>query len=110
VFLTSHFAAADPNPVVQEFTTKYRARFKKEPGAMAALGYDVMLVLADVVARAKNPQDRKELKDVIAATKGVRGVTGSIDLSTPDRTPVKDAVVLELKDGEFKYFQTVSAR
>lgn len=110
VYLTSHFAAADPNPVVQQFTTRYRERFKKEPGAMAALGYDVMFVLADVLGRAKDPRDRRALKDAINATTGVKCVTGTIDLTTPDRTPSKDAVVLELKDGEFKYFQTVSPR
>lgn len=110
VFLTSHFAAADPNPVVQEFTRRYRERFKKEPGAMAALGYDVMLVLADALARAKDPRNRKELKDVIAATRGVKGVTGTIDLTTEDRTPVKDAVVLRLEGKNFQYFKTVPAR
>jgi branched-chain amino acid transport system substrate-binding protein len=109
VFFSSHFAAADANPVVQEFTKKYRERYGKEPGAMAALGYDVMLVLSDVLGRVKDPRDRKQLKDAINATKGVSCVTGTIDLTAPDRTPAKAAVMLEMTEDAFRYVSTFPA-
>ncbi len=108
VYLTSHFAASDPNPAVQRFRTRYLETYKKEPGAMAALGYDIMFVLADAIQRCADPRDRAALAKAIASTRDVKVVTGSISLDNEDRTPLKAAVVLKLKDGGFEYFKTVS--
>jgi branched-chain amino acid transport system substrate-binding protein len=108
VFVTSHFAPDDPNPVVQDFTRRYRERYGKAPGAMSALGYDVVLVLQDALQRVKDPHDHAALGKAIAATKGVAGVTGTIDLTTKDRTPVKAAVVLKQTPDGFRHVQTVA--
>jgi branched-chain amino acid transport system substrate-binding protein len=108
IYLSSHFAADAPEPAVRSFAERYKARFGKAPGAMAALGYDVLFVLMDAVARAKDPFDGASLAEAIRATKGVACVTGTIDLTTEDRTPVKDAVIVKVEGG-FRFFQKIPA-
>lgn len=107
IYFTTHFAADDPTPMVQSFVTRYTQRFGKPPGAMAAVGHDALLVLADAVGRCDDPSDRKQLAQAIAATQGVQGVTGSISLDNADRTPKKPLVVVRVDNG-FKFVKAVS--
>ena len=108
IYFTTHFAADDPNPLVQSFTKRYQARFGKAPGAMAAVGYDALLVLADAADRCKDPTDRKALAEAIAATQGVKGVTGVMSLNNPERTPRKSLVVVRLDGAGFRFVKTVT--
>ena len=73
---------------------------------MAALGYDAYMLVLDAIERANsfNPED---IRNAIAATKDFPGVTGSITINETGDA-VKDAVVLVVKDGAFKYLSTVS--
>ena len=107
IMFTTHFAADDPNPLVQSFTKRYKERFGKAPGAMAAVGYDALIVLADAIDRCPDPFDRKLLAEAIAKTRGVKGVTGEMSLDNPERTPKKQLVVVKMDDG-FKFVKAVS--
>jgi branched-chain amino acid transport system substrate-binding protein len=109
IYLTSHFAADGPDPEVRAFAERYAKRFGEPPGAMAALGYDLLFVLMDAVKRCADPTDRAQLAKAIAATKDLKGITGTMDLTTPDRTPVKDVVIVKVEGG-FKYHSTVKAK
>jgi len=109
IFMSSHFAGDAPDPRIRQWAERYRTRFGKAPGAMAGLGYDVLGVLADAVKRCKNPKDPAELGRAIAGTVDYPGITGRISLNTPDRTPIKDAVILKV-DAGLKYHATVPAR
>jgi branched-chain amino acid transport system substrate-binding protein len=109
IFFTTHFAADDPNPLVQSFTTRYKQRFGQAPGAMAAVGYDALIVLADAIDRCADPRDRKQLAKAIAATKGVMGVTGEMSLDNDERTPRKALVVVKV-DGGFKFVKSIPAQ
>jgi branched-chain amino acid transport system substrate-binding protein len=108
IYLSSHFAADAPDPAVQGFAKRYEKKFGQLPGAMAALGYDVLLVLADAVKRCKDPKDPEQLGKAIAATK-YKGITGYMDLTTPDRTPKKDAVIVKVEGG-LKFHRAVPAK
>jgi branched-chain amino acid transport system substrate-binding protein len=107
IYFTTHFAPDAPDEKIQKFAQRYRERFGEEPGAMAALGYDVLFVLMDAVKRCKDPKDPKQLNAAIAATKGVKGITGTISLDTPDRTPIKDVVIVQVVGGRKKYHSTI---
>ena len=76
---------------------------------MAALGYDVLFVLADAVKRAENPKDPDQLAEAIRTTKGVKCITGTIDLTTPDRTPIKDLVIVKVEGG-MKHHATIAVK
>ena len=49
-----------------------------------------------------------KLRDAIAATKDYDGVTGKITIDA-QRNAQKDAVVLKIKDGKFKFYRSVPA-
>jgi branched-chain amino acid transport system substrate-binding protein len=107
LYLSTHFAADAPDPEIQAWAKRYKDKYGQLPGAMAALGYDVLAVLMDAVKRCKDPKDRKELALRIRETK-VKGITGMMDLTTPDRTPSKDLVIVKI-DGGLKYVATIKA-
>lgn len=92
-YFSSHFAADDTDATVQTFVKSFSSKFKKAPGAMAALGYDGFLVIADAFKRAGS-NDPQALKKALAATAGLRGVTGMISINT-SHDAEKDAVVLK---------------
>lgn len=92
-YISSHFAADDSDKLVQSFVKSYTATYGNKPGAMAALGYDAILVVADALKRAGSTEP-KALNAAIAATKGFQGVTGLITIDA-NRNARKSAVVLE---------------
>ncbi len=106
-YFSTHYAADSDSPRVQAFVTEFRTKYGATPDAMAALGYDTARILADALGRAGST-DGPGLRDAIAATKGFEGVTGKISMDE-QRNARKDAVVLEIKGGKFRYHKTVSA-
>ena len=106
-FYSTHYSPENNSPGVQSFVKKFRARFADEtPDAMAALGYDSAMVLADAIKRAGTTEHSK-LRAAIAATKNYNGVTG---LTTIDshRNATKSAVVITVKDGQFKFVESIA--
>lgn len=106
-YYSTHYSPEDKSPAVQEFVSKFKAKNNGEiPDAMAALGYDSAMVLADAIKRA-GTTDSVKLRDAIAATKDYAGVTGKTSLDA-NRNATKPAVILAIKDGKFKYVETIS--
>ena len=116
----------NPDPRLQGFLTSYKAKFGKEPDAIAGLAYDAAHVLFQAMqklhdedasafsglasSKAGSPARRAataKLREIIAATKGFPGVTGTITLDA-NRNASKPAVVLEIKDGKKVYNTTVN--
>ena len=106
-FYSTHYSPENSSPAVQSFVTKFRARFAGEtPDAMAALGYDSAMVLADAIKRAGTTEHSK-LRAAIAATKNYDGVTGRTTIDS-NRNATKSAVVITVKDGQFKFVESIS--
>ncbi|QIF03579.1 ABC transporter substrate-binding protein [Roseimicrobium sp. ORNL1] len=105
-FFSNHFSAEDKAPIIQDFITKYKAKHGNTPDAMAALGYDSMMILANAIKKAGTTEG-KALRDAIAATKDHAGITGVISLDEK-RNANKPAVILTIKDGKFVYVETVA--
>ena len=98
-FYSTHYIADDPNPVVQKFVTEYRRRHNRTPDGLAALGYDAAHILTDALQRAGTTEG-PALRDAIASTKGLKGVTGTINMG-PDRNPQgKDLIIVEVRNGK----------
>ena len=106
-YYSTHYSPENTAPAVQEFVKKFKAKFNGEtPDAMAALGYDSALVLADAIKRA-GTTDGPKLRDALAATKDFPGVTGKTTMDA-QRNASKSAVIITVKDGQFKYLETVA--
>jgi len=105
-YFSSHYHPAVGSDMCRKFVESYRKRYHgKTPDTMAALGYDSALVLADAIKRA-GTTDSAKLRDAIAATKNFPAVTGTLTLNE-NRDPIKSAVIIQIKDGQFKYLETV---
>jgi branched-chain amino acid transport system substrate-binding protein len=106
-YYSTHYSPEAQSPLVQDFVKKFQARWNGEtPDAMAALGYDSAMVLVDAMKRA-GTTDSAKLRDAIAATKDLECVTGKTTLDA-ERNPTKSAVIVTVKDGKFKYVETIS--
>ncbi len=105
-FYSNHYSPDDPSPRIQDFISRFKARFGAVPDSMAATAYDAAMVAADGLTRAKDDTG-EAVAAAIAATKGFPGVTGVITLDE-DHNAVKPAVVLEVKGGKAVYVATVS--
>lgn len=99
-FQTNHYSPDDPRPEVQKFITEYKAKYNKIPDAMAILGYDAGLVMADAIKRAGKAEPAA-IRDALAQTKDFPGASGVITIDA-DRNARKPIVVLEFQDGKTK--------
>jgi len=101
-FISNHYSGDNPDPVVQNFVKAYRAKFSREPDAIAALAYDAVKVLADAITRS-NSTDGPKLRDALAQG-DVHGVTGRLKINA-QRNVDKPAVIQEVTfvEGEVKF-------
>ena len=105
-FFSTHVSTDDPSPVIQNFITKYKAKYNMMPDAMSFLAYDAGMILFDAIKRAGSTEAEK-IKNALASTKDFNGVSGKISINE-QRNAVKPAVILEIRDGKFKYKETVN--
>jgi len=105
-YYSTHYSPEIPSEAVQSFVKRYKARWNGEtPDAMAALGYDSAAVLVDAIRRAGST-DAAKLRAAIAATKNLEGVTGRTTIDA-QRNASKPAVVVAVRDGKFRFVQSV---
>lgn len=106
-YYSTHFSPESTEPLSQKFVAAYKAKYNgKVPDAMAALGYDSVLVLVEAIKRAGGTESQA-LRDAIAATKDFPGTTGNTTLDEK-RDASKPAVVITVKDGKFEYLETIT--
>ena len=106
-YYSTHYSPQVDTPAVKEFVARFKARFGGEvPDAMAALGYDSAEVMVDAIRRAGSTEG-PAIREALAATKGYQGVTGDTTMDK-DRNASKAAVVIMVKNGEFKFVQRVA--
>ncbi|MBL8962791.1 MAG: ABC transporter substrate-binding protein [Phycisphaeraceae bacterium] len=104
-YFSNHYSHEDTRPEVQDFVRRYREVYQKIPDGLAALGYDAARLLFDAMERAESLHGR-DLASSINSTTNFAGVTGMISIDA-NRNPTKDAVILEVVNGQPKYKATV---
>lgn len=105
-YFSTHFSPEDTSPAVQNFVKQYKQKFNETPDAMAALGYDSVMILADAMKKTGST-DGAKVRDALAAEKDFPGVTGNLTMDA-NRNASKPAVILAIKNGAFKYVETVA--
>ena len=105
--IVSTFFANDVpiNKTSEAFLKSFRDEYKKEPPAVAALGYDAYLVVLDAIKRANSAEPEK-IREALTQTKDFEGSAGSITINA-ERNADKDAVFKTVKDGKFVFLTTV---
>lgn len=104
-YFATHFSPQNQSKAVVSFNERFRQRYNRESDTLAALGYDGVLMLVDALERAGTTEPAK-LRDALAATRNLHGVTGTITLDE-QRNPTKSAVVLQVKKGRFEFVEEV---
>jgi len=105
-YFSTHYSPEVGSDMSKQFVENYRKRWNgKSPDALAACAYDSAIVLVDAIKRAGTTEGPK-VRDALAATKDFKAVTGKITINE-QRDASKAAVILQVKDGKFKYLETV---
>jgi branched-chain amino acid transport system substrate-binding protein len=107
LFFTTHYAADIATEKAQNFIKAYQTAYSnKTPDDVAALTYDAFGMLFQSLQTA-GKIDREAVRDAIASISLYEGVTGNMQFKgTGD--PIKSAVVIQIKDGKFTYYQTAN--
>jgi branched-chain amino acid transport system substrate-binding protein len=130
-YFSNHYSIDDPAPEVQNFVQRYKQKYGDAPSAFAATAYDAAALLVeklrtmqqedaqrfgaliggapgDARGREARQQAMARLRDLIAGTREFRGVTGLITLDA-QRNAQKPAVVLQVREGQYRFVTRVSA-
>ena len=108
-FFTNHYSSESTDPKVSDFIKNYNAKYGSNPTSLAALGYDAAYVIAEAVAKAGSA-DPVAIRDAIAKTSGLVGVTGTITLDE-QHNPIKSAVIIGYNDqGVQEYVATIDPK
>ena len=106
-YYSSHYSASNDAPEVKAFVRKFRARWDNEtPEAVAALGYDAMMLYADAIRRA-GTTDGPKMRAALAATKDFPGITGRTTVDE-HRNSSKPAVILTVRNGRTEFVAAVA--
>ncbi|MEO0075031.1 MAG: ABC transporter substrate-binding protein [candidate division WOR-3 bacterium] len=104
-YFTNHYSPQDPRPEVQEWVSKYEAKYGQKPDALATLGYDATLLLLEAMKHA-NSEKVEDVRDALTKLSNFQTVSGQITFDAFGN-PVKNAVILQYQDGEQRYVTTV---
>lgn len=105
-YFTRAFFKESSEPFVKDFVNRYREKWGEDPDGPAALAYDTGRMIINALLTAPE-LTRKAVRDQISKTKNFPGVTGNITM-TPDRNPLKPAIVMRVDGNTFRYVTTVN--
>ena len=95
-YFSTHYSEKDET--VQGFLQAFEAEYGHKPNVFAALGYDAGKMIIDAIKRAGS-DDPKAIAKALAETKDLQVGTGKITMDK-NHNPIKDAVILEMKNGD----------
>ena len=95
-YFSTHYSDKDAS--VRPFIDAFQKEYNHAPNVFAALGYDAGKLLVDALKRAGS-DDPEALRKAIEETKDLVVGTGTITMDA-QHNPIKQAVILENKDGD----------
>ena len=105
-YFTNHYSVENKSPETAAFIKKYKEKYQQTPDAAAVLGYDAASMIIDAIKKACSTKPEK-IKEALASIKDLKLVTGTISIDK-SHNPVKQAVIIEFKDGKQTFKQAVS--
>ncbi len=105
IYFTTHVALDSKG--AKTFVENYKKMFGHAPeNGFAALGYDAFKLIVNAIKNAKST-DPKAVKKALAATKGFKGVTGTINYPKGIRVPQKSVTIIKVDKGKFIFVKQV---
>jgi branched-chain amino acid transport system substrate-binding protein len=96
------FHADEPRPEVRRFTAAFQKRYGAPPDAGAALGYDVIRLLAAAIERAGTALP-DSVASALHALRNWKGVTGSLTFDSAGNLVGRPIAKMVVHDGAFEY-------
>lgn len=101
-YFCNHYSTEIATPAAQSFVASYTTKYGSQPDDVAALTYDSLGLLLGAVQASGKIDDRRAVRDALAAIPSYGGVTGTMRFTEAGGgDPEKSAVVLQIKGGKF---------
>ncbi len=107
LYFTTHYAPDIATEKARKFIADYESRYGAKPDDVAALTYDSFGMLFASIRNAGSKDPAKVLAQLSNLSE-FQGVTGTMRFNPGSGSPVKSAVVIQIKDDAFTYFDTIS--
>ncbi len=104
LFFSTHYAPDIATDVAQTFISRYEELYGAKPDDVAALTYDAFQMLFMAITNAQS-LEREDVRDALASIDLFEGVTGLMSFDEQG-DPIKCAVIIQIKDGAFTYYDT----
>ena len=106
-YFVAHYSRGGTDPLALAWADRYQSAFAVEPDTLAALGYDAVHVLATAIQEAGgvSPPDVARALERMSYT----GVSGRWRFDSL-HNPLKEAVMLQVKDGDVQWAGLASVR
>ncbi len=105
-YISSHYSPELPSDLLKKFINAYKEKFKVEPSAFSALGYDTAQIVFYALEKSKN-NSTEELTKAISNLKNFPGVTGTISIDQ-NNNAIKPAVILEYTQTGYRYITNIN--
>lgn len=93
-------------PIIR-YITAYKEKYGTLPSSsFAALGYDAVMLVADIYKRAAN-MDSDELLSTLSDTRNFAGVTGVLSYVNEQRIPQKGVTLIKIQNGELVFLESL---
>ena len=99
-----HYAVDIASDKAKAFIDAFTKKYNDTPNDIAALNYDTVYLFKMAIENA-GKVDREAIRNGLASIKEYEGVTGTAKFNDSG-DPVKEAVIIKIKDGKFTYFAT----
>ncbi|MFZ2958169.1 MAG: ABC transporter substrate-binding protein [Candidatus Ozemobacteraceae bacterium] len=109
LYFSTHYAPDMVGDQAEKFIESYTVKNGNKPDDVAALTYDSFNLLFKSIATANSVEPEK-IRQVLSTLSKFPGVTGNMSFSEGSGSPVKSAVILQIKDGAFKYYGTIAPK
>lgn len=103
---TNHYSADDPREEVQNWVTKFEAKYGKTPDSFATLAYDATRLLLKAIEDADS-DDPAAIRDAMAAITDFPAVSGNLSFDA-DGNPIKEVAILQISEGAQKFVTTIA--
>ncbi len=104
--LTDALPDQSTDPKVQAWTKKYMDKYKDPPDLFAALSYDSVMMLSQIITQVGT--DSEAVRKGLASLKDYKGVGNSYTADEKGRL-AKQMVIVDVSDAKLKFVQVVGA-
>ncbi|MBF0503138.1 MAG: ABC transporter substrate-binding protein [Candidatus Riflebacteria bacterium] len=109
LYFSTHYAPDMATDLAKKFIEAYTAKNGGKPDDVAALTYDSFGLLFKAISTANSIEPDK-IRQALSTLAEFPGITGKMKFNAGSGSPVKSAVILQIKDGAFKYHDMVGPK